>query len=283
MSPRDIPVTAGEEQAGGKCPVCGQPVQKGDRCVICPRCRTAHHLSCWRRNGGCGSLGCPQTAESEVTRPENTGNNEERHGDSNAPLVIGITAICVVLIGILIWGVFFRRPDEAFQIRVMLPHNYTELVALDKLEKSFEEKHPQYDIILEMTPLGAYHEKLIILLAADDPPDIFITWPDQIKRFIRGGAIMSVNDLLLDSAAMRNYLKEHETTGNTVDSTIYGIPHPVHNFFLVMSTQTTEPMLTWEFLKMMVLELPGLLPEGWESPFGDSAPETGMMPGMPLS
>jgi hypothetical protein len=51
------------------CPVCCGPIRS--ELVFCRRCRTPHHLECWRYNGGCSTYACRETryAIPRVARP----------------------------------------------------------------------------------------------------------------------------------------------------------------------------------------------------------------------
>jgi hypothetical protein len=43
----------------GDCPICGNPLE--NRTVQCTRCRTPHHLDCWKYNGRCSIFACGET------------------------------------------------------------------------------------------------------------------------------------------------------------------------------------------------------------------------------
>ncbi|HLY75086.1 MAG TPA: RING finger protein [Planctomycetota bacterium] len=49
---------------GGACLICGSPLER--RIVRCARCRTPHHLDCWKYNGRCSIFGCD---EHQFTHP----------------------------------------------------------------------------------------------------------------------------------------------------------------------------------------------------------------------
>ncbi len=55
LSVEDVPGTLSMQ--AGRCPVCGMEAAHGDM-ITCPRCRTPHHVDCWKYNSGCGIFGC---------------------------------------------------------------------------------------------------------------------------------------------------------------------------------------------------------------------------------
>jgi len=50
--------TAGEREAGARCPHCATSIAFGEQIVGCRRCGAVHHLLCWQSKDGCGSFDC---------------------------------------------------------------------------------------------------------------------------------------------------------------------------------------------------------------------------------
>ncbi len=55
------PTTATSKWAGVTCPRCDKPIPAGEGAVLCPKCYSPHHASCWRDHGNAcakdGALG----------------------------------------------------------------------------------------------------------------------------------------------------------------------------------------------------------------------------------
>lgn len=49
-----------EDYIGKMCPFCKTKIKEGDKVKICPACGIPHHESCWKENGGCTTIGCPE-------------------------------------------------------------------------------------------------------------------------------------------------------------------------------------------------------------------------------
>ncbi len=50
--------TAGDREAGARCPLCATAIAHGEEIVACLRCGAVHHVVCWHSHDGCGSFDC---------------------------------------------------------------------------------------------------------------------------------------------------------------------------------------------------------------------------------
>ena len=50
--------TAGDREAGARCPHCGATIAYGEQIAGCRRCGAVHHVLCWQTKDGCGSFDC---------------------------------------------------------------------------------------------------------------------------------------------------------------------------------------------------------------------------------
>ena len=50
--------TAGDREAGARCPHCATAIAHGEEIVACLRCGAVHHVVCWHSHDGCGSFDC---------------------------------------------------------------------------------------------------------------------------------------------------------------------------------------------------------------------------------
>jgi|SRR5579859_183609 len=62
------PTPVSEEKAGKTCPYCRFALKVGEAAESCDACQSLHHADCWRDNGGCAMLGCPNAGSSERER-----------------------------------------------------------------------------------------------------------------------------------------------------------------------------------------------------------------------
>jgi S1-C subfamily serine protease len=50
--------TAGDREAGARCPHCAATIAYGEEVAACMRCGAVHHVVCWQSKDGCGSFEC---------------------------------------------------------------------------------------------------------------------------------------------------------------------------------------------------------------------------------
>ena len=64
--------TAGDREAGARCPHCAAAIAHGEEIVACLRCGAVHHVVCWHSHDGCGSFDCAPARRvlSENRQPE---------------------------------------------------------------------------------------------------------------------------------------------------------------------------------------------------------------------
>lgn len=53
------------DSIGSKCVLCGQDIFPQEEAMRCPVCAAGYHRSCWEKNGGCASPGCPMNPASQ--------------------------------------------------------------------------------------------------------------------------------------------------------------------------------------------------------------------------
>lgn len=64
---RATPVSG--EYVGRPCPYCRFPLKVREQMILCPACQVAHHVDCWRENGGCTTYGCAYAPEAHPPQP----------------------------------------------------------------------------------------------------------------------------------------------------------------------------------------------------------------------
>lgn len=244
--------------------------------VVCPRCRTPHHSRCWKENGGCARPGCRQLAVA-VTLPEG---ERPRAGAASAvpwwkrPVVLA-AALAAVLLALTL-AFLTSRPATAPvpTVRLMTWATPEQADALQRAVDRFNAAHPEVRARLDVTPYMAYEQKLIVLIAARDAPDVFALSTSRLSLYARQGALLDLTGLWQKGPRS---LKDAVFTGRLdpfyVDGKLWALPHPFSDGALVISSQTRTPDAAWELLRFVLEELP--------PPVRPPEPPAPLVPGVP--
>ena len=164
---------------GKTCAKCEQKLEINDEIVECPRCHVVHHADCWKRNGGCGRLGCPQVAKAVV--------GERPVGDGPPPpiprhkILIGVG----IALAIILAAVFWPKPPEPAagrtKIHVLFTASFDEQNELSRIINDFNANSEDIYIVLETTTRSMIENQLMVRMAAGDAPDIFALPYDRFE------------------------------------------------------------------------------------------------------
>lgn len=238
-----IRLDSSDPRAGSPCSVCSKPLAAGDEAVFCPRCKTAHHLACWIERGGCARRGCRQVASRDLL-PEK---KEEPIRPSKIPRsTIWAVAACVLLVAVWLgWSARTASITRASTMTIMVPSLDDEALWVS-LVKEYNE-NPPTDKRLELiyTPYGldgmAYDQKLVILIAARDGPEVVILEPDRFELYVQQKALAPVDDVVAALLEEGVALDPDRLQQANRDGVYYGVPHPSRDAFLVCPVVTRHP------------------------------------------
>ncbi len=271
MTEQEIVVTAGMPLVGTKCAYCGKELQAGDLAVVCPRCKKPHHSRCWKEKAGCATLGCPQVAEAvRAEEPGRTGDEQAqsaREGARRRRIWLPVAAVFIAA-GVMIagfgLGTFGTRREAADKrtvITVMLPVSAGS-PDVNRIAEEFNRQSRDSRVEMSIVPFGAYEQKLVVLLAAQDAPDIFALPPDRFELFASKGVFLRLDSLAgPDRAAAGNPPAEWLKYARVRD-VLYGLPHPRFGQILGVAASSKHPQAAREFLKFYFANLPRAEMEG---------------------
>ncbi|HHT72383.1 MAG TPA: extracellular solute-binding protein [Firmicutes bacterium] len=222
-------------QVGRPCNHCAQEFAPGDEVVECPRCHKYHHAACWKEKGGCATRGCPQVAQAVV--------GEKPRGDGPPPpmpkwyFAVG----GLVILGLIMLSIFWPKPPDPAAGRTKITVMDTSyLEAQETLVPAVEQFNAESTttyIDLQLLPSVGLNQKLIVLIAAGEAPDIFALDEDQFAQFAREGILLEL--------------------GQTPEGEpIYGVQHPGRLAKLVIWGQTKSPEVAQEVLAFLLEHIP---------------------------
>lgn len=108
---------------------------------------------------------------------------------------------------------FHRFPDEPFN------------GFIEKKIAEYEEMHPDIKLVVESAQNDPYKEKIKVVIAGDDAPDIYWSWCGEFsERFLREGLMLDLTLYLDSDPEWKDSLMESQLAKYNKDGVQYGIP-----------------------------------------------------------
>jgi len=252
-----IILDSSDPRAGAPCAVCSKPVAAKEEAVFCPRCKSAHHLACWVERGGCGRHGCRQVARRDLLPAK----HEEPIRPSKLPrwAVWSVVAAIVLVAGWLGWSARTASLTRASTMTVMVPSLDDEVLWF-KLVDDYNRNPPtEKRVELLYTPYGptgmGYDQKLVVLIAARDGPEVVVLEPDRFTNYVEQQALVPVDDIVYALLEEGIPLDPDRLQEASRDGVYYGLPHPTREAFLVSPVVTRHtgegPRLLYEIARRL--------------------------------
>ncbi|MCK9524441.1 MAG: extracellular solute-binding protein [Limnochordia bacterium] len=228
-------ITKGAEHLGESCIMCQHTIAIEDEVVVCPRCRSVHHVECWKDKGGCGRTGCPQVAQAIL--------GERRAGDGPPPpvskkVVFGVVfAVLATILLVIFWP---KPPDPAMGRTkvVFMGEAYYELSAsMAELQADYNARSEEIYIDLQMLPAGGLDTKLVVLIAANEAPDVITVDEERFAYFLEQGVLLPLGE---DESGV----------------VMYGMQHPAQLRQVVVWGATENPDAALEVLHYFINNIP---------------------------
>lgn len=117
-----------------------------------------------------------------------------------------------------------------------------------ELERTFERRHPDVDVVFQIVPFGSYVQKLATAMVGRTPPDVFQSSVFWAEGFYHRGMLRPLNDLLTaneDEPSERRIGKEAFLPSawrhnHTPDGVVFGIPQIIDASCLVWNLDVLE-------------------------------------------
>lgn len=243
-------ITNGADHLGQTCIVCQGKIETKDEVITCPRCRSLHHVECWKSKGGCGKAGCPQIAQ--AVRGERPAGDGPPPPVSKRVVLGGIVAVLALILLMILWP---KPPDPALgRTRIVfLGEAYYDLTeTMNKLAENYNATSEEIYIDLQLLPPGGMDTKLIVLIAANQAPDVLAIDEARYAQFHEEAVMLPLG-------------------ADAAGTTLYGIQHPAQLSQLVVWGNTQYPTQALEVLYYFAGNIPAadldLLREAENQPF----------------
>jgi raffinose/stachyose/melibiose transport system substrate-binding protein len=117
--------------------------------------------------------------------------------------------------------------------------------------EQFQAANPGVRVQMDAVGDEPYKDKIRVLVASGDLPDIYFSWAGEFAwKFARGGQALDLTEAFFDSD-WKDYVVNSATEPYMFDEKLYGIPMRINAKFMVYNTALfqehgIEPPTTWE-------------------------------------
>ena len=140
--------------------------------------------------------------------------------------------------------------------------------------QEFQKSHPNIKVTMEAVADEPYKDKIRILMASGEVPDIYFSWAGEFSwKFSRAGQALDLTDALMNSDWKDNIVLT-ATEPYKLDGKIYGIPMRINAKFMVYNKEVfkkynlSEPTTWDEFLAVCeTLKSNGVTPVAFGNEF----------------
>ncbi|MGE5594057.1 MAG: ABC transporter substrate-binding protein [Betaproteobacteria bacterium] len=162
-----------------------------------------------------------------------------------------IAAACVVL-ALFVAGCG-RTKDDGVTLRLSIWGDLQEQRMVEDIVKAYEASNPGVTVEIEAAPamqiaggITAYEQKLIVLMAAQDAPDVMYLPRDRYEFYAEKGALVDLEPFIEKSGGM-DKLPPELVNGMRVGSGIYGLAKDEATVCAI-SVQTKHSKEAWALL-----------------------------------
>jgi len=228
-------ITKGEDHLGQSCIVCQGAIESEDEVVACPRCRSVHHVQCWQNKGGCGKTGCAQIAQAVKSEPP--------PGDGPPPplskkVIFGVVlGVAAAILAMILWP---KPPDPAMgRTKIVFFGEADHLLTLSmtELAEDYNATSETIYIDLQLLPPRTMDTKLVVLIAANEAPDVMAVDDNRYRYFLEQDVLLPLGE---------------DNRGETV----YSVEHPAQLTHLVVWGATPHPGQALEVLEYFAANIP---------------------------
>ena len=118
----------------------------------------------------------------------------------------------------------------------------------DELEKTFETRHPEVDVVYQFVPFPTYTQKIATAMVGPNPPDVFQSSVWFSEGFFHRGMLRPLNDLLeqnrSDPPGLRvgqdAFLPSVWRHNVTADGIVFGVPQVIDAYCLMWNLDILE-------------------------------------------
>lgn len=167
-----------------------------------------------------------------------------------------VLAACVAVM--LLGAGCGRQREAGLNLRISIWGDLQEQKRVEDAVKSFEAANPGINVEIEAVPavqiaggITAYEQKLIVLIAAQDAPDVMYLPRDRYQFYAEKGAVLNLAPFIEESGGAKRFAPE-VLEGMEISGGIYGLAKDADTVYTI-SVQTKYPKEAWALLRYLVI------------------------------
>lgn len=155
--------------------------------------------------------------------------------------------------------------EEAEKVQITVGHSYTNAeqaatgIAARTMIDRFKERHPEIDVVEEVIGHDSYQQRIVVLAAGNELPDVFRVKGQMVSDFRAGDRLLRLNDLINGSSDWLAQRKPDSWAAFEVGGGIWGVVPNIstshllfYNEDILAESGVDEFPETWdEFLEML--------------------------------
>lgn len=229
LKERILNVQSEDRLVNSPCTACEENLITRDQAVICPRCRSVHHLECWVDRGGCSRRGCQQVVDPRLLPPKQPEKPIERSKTPRRVIVIVAILIIAGTVG-LYRNAQKSRLIRSEQIAVMVsslePKDLWENVVMDLNANETITKRAELYYVPHGPGGTSYEQKYIVMTAAREAPEVIVLEYPRFDMYAEQNLLVPLDDVIQIFAQRGIPLDPVELDRFTVGGKLLGLPHP---------------------------------------------------------
>ncbi|MEW6228432.1 MAG: extracellular solute-binding protein [Bacillota bacterium] len=165
-----------------------------------------------------------------------------------------VLAACVAVM--LLGAGCGSQREAGLTLRISIWGDVQEQKRVEDAVKGFEAANPGVNVDIEAVPavkiaggITAYEQKLIVLIAAQDAPDVMYLPRDRYQFYAEKGAILNLEPFIEESGGAKGFSPEM-LEGMEISGGTYGLAKDADTVYTI-SVQTKHPEEAWALLRYL--------------------------------
>ena len=139
--------------------------------------------------------------------------------------------VSIALVSIIAFAAFATGGSDAAAsgkkstVRIMVwSSTYDQKLAPNNIEADFEEKYPQYDLVIDKIDYNDLDKQTLLSHSTGNDYDVIMVNHSSLSSFVKGGVVAPLDKYLKDGSIDLSYFSERAVNASKFGGKMYGIP-----------------------------------------------------------